>query len=127
MSIDDKQFFTVGMLTELTAHPEKRFKRIDDDLVIRIGEDGSYQWESGYRRIKPIDRWVETDIWKAAIFMEAIEAYHKGKDIKSIIGNREWEYYADTNHRGIGACGGGYVLNVSTSEILNGKWFVRER
>jgi len=71
-------------------------------------------------------------IEKPVSFVEAVKAYVKGKAIKCKLGDTDYKYINRRNF--IGDTYGYYIKNdnnvinndITTAEILNGKWFIEE-
>ena len=98
---------------------KRKFKRKSDGLELKISEDGTLQWASGYEFLNIHDEWEE--VKKPVDFMTAIKS---GKDIgveysracyrEMSLANLFYELQQD------------YSDNVIRKIILNGKWYIED-
>jgi hypothetical protein len=111
-----------NLYTDGEEHTDKSLRSIGSTVTVKAM--GAY---NDHLRIET--EWVL--VQHLVRFMEAIEAYSKGKTIYCEFNNRKYRYEPDVIRKCI-VDEEGYTVeddtesSISTGEILNGKWFIEE-
>ena len=103
---------TWEMIKALTENPKKKYKRIDDDLIVKRNPiTGEFKWRSGHAFLNVNDEWGE--VKQPVTWQEALEAWATGKSITlKMNGQTEIIDYS------------GLALN--KKDIQNGEWYINE-
>jgi len=118
-----KGFSTAFMMQQLSNCRDKVFKRTTDDQTMKIGRNESFEFQPGYKRLSPDDRWVEVSQEKEVTFIEAVKAFDKGETIACKNNGLECIYSLKIANGNYMHDHNGY--SISSAEILMGRWFIK--
>lgn len=97
----------------------QKYRRISDGLILSADEEGNLIWESGHKKLNIIEDRFEK-VQEPVSFLEAVQHFKEGKTIICKLNGYDRIY----NRIGGFLDQDGNLL--TSSEILNGKWFIKE-
>ena len=121
-----KTYKTWEAIKMLTENHSLKFTVYPKDLSISVNNGGDIEWNYGdiFRLTEPMLNYKWVLAQQPVSFMEAVKASYKGKTIYCVLPQSEYAYISkidklesltDSNGNGL-----------STQEILEGKWYIKE-
>ena len=110
---------TWEMIKELTENPEKKFKRVGDELEVSLDSDNSLLWKSGHAPFNINHVWKE--VKEPVDFMTAFKAWYDDK--KTII--VETEFKGEVIMASIFE-GCNEYAEFGAGLIAEGKWYIED-
>lgn len=113
---------TIGTLEMLRVLKDRKAERISDGMKLSINDDGELQWEPGHKHISLNDEWRLIKEDREVNVKEAIRAFHNGEKVCCEANGFTYNYASQGSH----CLRDDEGEPVSSDELLNGKWFIKE-